>query len=239
MKSIWKLLWTAAFIISISIPAAAQAQESGKNAKLPWFVMTGRVALGGGGGSITYNWDAIDGFVSHKETVNIKSVNYFGVIPEAFFMPTQGRQFLISASLPMGAGNGTYATTDSADKVIDGEKFHYNSVFLTLGLGYQWYFGEMQRTNFILMSHLGVGTYGFSVDYAGKNYASDRLGASYFDISAGMTHRWANNILFGGTLDLSTIRFQGQAGDSDFMDVQVQGAHNMARLNAMIGYAFF
>lgn len=219
-----------------------QAQAPGVAAEqvvLPWFVMTARPVIGGGAGSMEFHWEGFAGLLDYNEEVNIVGANYASIIPEAFFMPTRGRHFIISASLPLGWGRGAFEDTDDPDKVIDGENFSYFSWFLTLGLGYQWYFGAEQRTNLFLMGHLGGGRFRFATEYAGETYSSDPMRAWYFDASVGSTHRFRNGFVLGGSLDFSTISFDGEAGGDDFFDVEVAGGLGLFRLNALLGYAWF
>jgi len=203
------------------------------------------VAFGGGSGSMDWHWNALAGLVDYEESVNF-AVGGMSIIPEAFFMPTRGRHFLISASLPITMGRGTFAESDSASidgeqrgEIIDGEKFTYLNYALALGLGYQWYFGAEQRTNLILMSHIGFGRFQFAMEWEGDRYNSDPLNSGMFDVSVGASHRFENNFVLGGTLDFWFQRFSGQAGEEDFLDVDVAGGMGQVRLNALLGYAFF
>ncbi|MCZ7586553.1 MAG: hypothetical protein M5R36_26235 [Deltaproteobacteria bacterium] len=121
---------------------------------LPWFVMTGRLAFGGGSGSATFDWESFNGLASHEEeNVPVKNLGHGAIYPEAFFMPTKARRFIISASLPMGGGSGTMGQSDKlksgddvigarteqgvlepGDRIFDGEDVSYNFIFLNLGL---------------------------------------------------------------------------------------------------------
>lgn len=217
-------------------PAPAGVQ---KQVELPWFIMTAKPIFGGGAGSVKFTWDTLGGVRDYDETANYRGAGYVGLAPEAFFMPTQGRHFIISASLPLISGSTKFAETDDPDKVIDGDKLRFNAVHLLLGLGYQWYFGAEQRTNLMLLSHLGGGTYRFAIEHEGDESVSDPLRSWYFDISIGSTHRFANNFILGGSLDLSNIGFSGQAGNDEFLDVYADGGLASMRLNAILGYAFF
>lgn len=223
-------------------PAAAQeneiAADPSEQPTRPWFVMTARPVIAGGAGSMQFNWEAFSGLADYDEDANFRA-GYMTIIPEAFFMPTKARQFIISASLPLAFGSGTFAETDDGKKVIDGESFRFFSWHIAVGLGYQWYFGAEERTNLFLMSHLGGGRYRFSVEYDGEDYTSDPLRSYYVDLSIGSTYRFQNNLVLGGSVDLGVMGFDGEAGDDDFLDVEVAGGFNMFRLNFLIGYAFY
>jgi len=216
---------------------AAPAPEPAAQAIVPWCVLAARPVLGGGRGSAEFHWEAFGGLSDYDEEVDITGMGYLSIIPEAFFMPTSGRRFIISASLPIGGGTGTFEKTDDG-RVFDEEKFRYRTIFVNLGLGYQWYFGLEQRTNLFLMTHLGYGGYRFSVEYDDEDYTSDWLRSGYFDISVGSSYRFDNNLVLGGSLDLSGFSFTGEAGEEDFIDVDVDGGASFIRLNFLIGYAF-
>ena len=216
------------------LPGIASAQD----AQLPWFVMTVRPTLGAGGGAITYSWDTFGGVADVEETVQIKSIGYFSVIPEAYFMPTKGRGFIISASLPISTGQGKFGTSDSDNNRLEDVELRQFSYFAVLGLGYQWYFGERKATNLMLLPHLGIGRYSYTVDYQGETYDSDPLGAGTFDITVGSTHRFDSNFVIGGSLDLDYIGFSGDLGGNDLFDAKVNGRNNLMRLSLILGYAF-
>jgi hypothetical protein len=162
-----------------------------------------------------------------------------GIIPEAFFMPTHDRNFIISASLPFSWGSGKFAEADDPSKVIDGDKLGINYWSLVLGLGYQWYFGEQKRTNLFLMGHLGGGRLRFAVSHDNDDYVSDSLPMMYFDASIGSSYRFDSNFVLGGSLDFAAIGFNGRGGDGPFMDVDVEGRLGMTRLNVLLGYAWY
>ncbi|NLH47658.1 MAG: hypothetical protein GX444_03535 [Myxococcales bacterium] len=221
-------------------PAAAPAPAGiQKQVELPWFIMTVKPIFGGGAGSVDFEWELNNRAAEHDETVNFRGVGYLGLSPEAFFMPTKGRHFVISASLPLISGTGKFAETDDPAKRIDGDKLRFNAIHLALGLGYQWYFGAEQRTNLMLLSHLGGGTFRYAVEHDGEEYVSDPLRSWYFDISIGSTHRFANNFILGGSLDFSNLGFSGQSADDEFLDAYTEGGLGSMRLNAILGYAFF
>jgi len=234
--------------------------------ELPWCVLTGRLALGGGGGTATFHWDTFGGMESFDyEEKNVSmSVGQLAIIPEAFFMPTRARHFIISASLPFGGGGGKMGrsreltngdfpaqpggveigarvgnrTLSPGDRIFDGEKIGYRFWFLNLGLGYQWFFGAQQRTNLFLMSHFGPGRTQWTIDYHGDTRTSNTLSAWDFDISVGSWHRWSNNFVLGGSLDLWWMGYQGKAGDSDIVDTYMRGGLFTPRLSLIAGYAF-
>lgn len=201
----------------------------------PWCVLAIRPAMGGGAGSMTTEWDVYDGTLNFEEAVEITGVSHTALIPEAFFMPTAGRGFTISASLPFGGGNGT-ATSDNIFRDYD---FAYRFVFLNLGLGYQFYFGAEKRANLALMSHLGFGRTQFTVDFPGDTATSKALGGGDFDISVGSWYRFRGGFTLGGSLDYWVITFSGDAGDEGPIATTVSnGGMGGARLNALIGYSF-
>jgi hypothetical protein len=205
---------------------------------LPWFVMTGRLAFGAGSGSMNFHWNSFGSFLDYNETAGF-SAGGMSIIPEAFFMPTSGRHFIISASLPMTVGSGTFTKYNDPTRVIDGQHFTYSNWALAIGLGYQWYFGAEQRTNLILMGHLGGGAYKLTVHWRGDDYTSDSMRSGIFDISVGSTHRFACNFVLGGTLDIWTQQFSGAAGGTNFFDTDIAGGMSQLRLNMIFGYAFF
>ena len=240
--------FTVALLVSFFVfccltiaPAMAQdnapAADDAANANRPWFVMAARPVIAGGAGSIQFNWEAFGGLADYDEEADF-SAGYMTIIPEAFFMPTQARQFIISASLPLAFGSGTFEETDDK-KVIDGESFRFFSWHIAVGLGYQWFFGTEERTNLFLMSHLGGGRYRISIEYNDEEYTSDPLRSWYVDLSVGSTHRFENNFVLGGSLDLGVTGFSGEAGGDDFMDVDVNGGFNAIRFNLLAGYAFY
>ena len=232
------------FVLNCLTIAPASAQDNSPAAVVdsghenrPWFIMAARPVIAGGAGSIQFNWEAFGGLADYDEEADF-SAGYMTIIPEAFFMPTQARQFIISASLPLAFGSGTFEETDDK-KVIDGESFRFFSWHIAVGLGYQWFFGTEERTNLFLMSHLGGGRYRISIEYNDEEYTSDPLRSWYVDLSIGSTHRFENNFVLGGSLDLGVTGFAGEAGGDDFMDVDVNGGFNAIRFNPLTGYAVY
>nr|HPM78939.1 hypothetical protein [bacterium] len=115
-----------AFLVSLFVLcsltiASATAQDNppaggdAAHANRPWFIMAARPVLAGGAGSIQFNWEAFGGLADYDEDADFNA-GYMTIIPEAFFMPTKARQFIISASLPLAFGNGAFKETDD-DKV--------------------------------------------------------------------------------------------------------------------------
>ncbi|MCL4233644.1 MAG: hypothetical protein KJ042_03890 [Deltaproteobacteria bacterium] len=227
------VIFCGCFLASRAI--AQEPAASAVSALPPWCVLSIRPAMGGGAGSMTTEWDVYDGTLNFEEAVEITGVSHTALIPEAFFMPTAGRGFTISASLPFGGGSGT-ATSDNIFRDYD---FAYRFVFLNVGLGYQFYFGAEKRANLALMSHLGFGRTQFTVDFPGDTATSKALGGGDFDLSVGSWYRFRGGFTLGGSLDYWVLTFSGDAGDEGPIATTVSnGGMGGVRLNALIGYGF-
>ncbi len=202
----------------------------------PWMVLTGRLAFGGGAGSFEGEWDFMNSTTNYKEDVDMEGVGHSAFIPEVFFMPTKARQFIISASIPMGSGNGTL----DSDVVFQEDDFSYGFTFVNLGLGYQWFFGELEKTNLMLMTHMGSGRYWMRIEP--DDFRDERttraMKAWDFDLSVGSFHRFNNRVVLGGTLDYWAIGFNDRAGSKDYVDAYANGGLAGMRLNFLAGYAF-
>ncbi|MBZ0270694.1 hypothetical protein K8I61_01555 [bacterium] len=235
------------FLLVLAVfPAAAIAQDAPAGAgsphaatastdKLPWFVMAGRLAFGGGGGSMNVEWEAYDGLIDYDEDVDF-SAGQAALGAEAFFMPTRGRHFIISGSLLFVGGGGELG---EGDRVFDGEAMSYSAWFLNLGLGYQWFFGAEERINLFLMSHLGPGQFQMTVDFPDEERTTEVLPAWDFDISAGTWYRFPSHFVLGGSLDFYSIGFGGDAGSEGAWDATIRdGGMGGARLNLIIGGSF-
>ncbi|MCB1153198.1 hypothetical protein KDL45_06075 [bacterium] len=209
------------------------------DAALPWFVMTGRIALGGGSGTAEYDWDVnfiedLVGDVGGKETVDIEDLSHGAFIAEAFFMPTKARHFILSAALSLGGGNGTAVSND----VFDDEDYSYVFRTLSVGLGYQWFFGPKKNTNLFAMTHLGWGAYAFTVNFRGAEETSRAMGAFTYDLSVGSWHRFDSGFTLGGSLDYWALSYSGRAGDGGIIDTEVNGSQYAVRLNALAGWSW-
>jgi len=229
-------LWLAVFAMVGAgfgaVPAFAQQADA---TPLPWFMITFRPELGGGGGTMDLNWKStVLNQVDAEEEARLEGLGYGGLTTEAFFMPTSGRHFIISPLLSFGGGSGQF---DEAGGLVTGQDVRYTQWVLALGLGYQWYFGALEKTNLYLMGHLGGGRIVFAVDNDGEWENSDGLGLGYFDVTVGSTHRWDNGFLLGGALVLAGERYQGTTEAGDFWDVETSGSLRFARLGLVIGYA--
>ncbi|MDP8222253.1 MAG: hypothetical protein P9L99_02750 [Candidatus Lernaella stagnicola] len=230
-KRHWTML--AAFLVILAawpMTAAAQSEQ-------PWFVMTFRPEVAAGFGNMTLEWDSFGGLLDYKEEAAIESVSAWGLTPEAFFMPTSGRHFIISATGMFGGGNGRFE--EEAGEVIDGEDLRFSYWHLAVGLGGQWFLGAAERTNLYLMAHLGGGRMRFSVDYEDEDATSDPLGAGYFDATIGSTYRFASNFVLGGSLALANQRFAGTADSGDFWNVNTSGSLLTTKLSLVLGFAVF
>jgi len=228
------IAWVMALPLLLPCAGAALAQEA------PWFVMSVRPVLAGSrSGSMTFNWQALGGLVDIEEDVDVASAGYFAIQPEALFMPTAGRGFIISAALPLAGGGGRFAETGGAGRVINEDVFNFVMWHLMLGLGYQWYFGMDRRTTLMLMSHAGVGTFKIGVKTVDEDGATDPLASMQADISVGSTYRFACNFTIGGSLDISYVGFSGETEGEEYWEVETAGGMTFLRLNALLGWSFF
>ncbi len=222
-------------------PVAEAVEEQKKpeptaDPERPWCVLVGRLAFGGGAGSFSGEWDFMNNTVNYEEDVDMESVSHSAFIPEVFFMPTKARQFIISASIPMGSGNGKL----DSDFVFQDDDFNYGFTFANLGLGYQWFFGQLEKTNLMLMTHFGRGRYWMRIE---PNDMRDErktraMKAWDFDLSIGSFHRFDNRFVFGATLDYWALGFDDQAGSEDYVNTYAKGGLAGMRLNLLAGYAF-
>jgi hypothetical protein len=213
---------------TLVIVTAASAQST-----LPWLMITVRPELGGGSGAVTLKWNSIGDFASHEESPAIQGAGWGGLAIEPFFMPTSGRQFIISPLLSFGRGSGSFS---SEGPIVDGQNMRYSQWVLAVGAGYQWYFGVTRATNLYLMGHLGAGQISLAVDDNGWQ-TSDSMGLGYLDVTIGSMHRWDNGFLLGGALILSGESFNGSTSAGNFWDVDTSGNIRMVRLGLMLGYA--
>jgi hypothetical protein len=203
----------------------------------PWCVLAGRLAFGGGQGSFNGEWDFMNNTKYYEEDVDMESVSHSAFIPEVFFMPTQARQFIISASIPMGSGQGKL----DSDFVFQDDDFNYGFTFFNLGLGYQWFFGPLEKTNLMLMTHLGSGRFWMRIeptDDMRDERKTRAMKAWDFDLSIGSFHRFDNRFVFGATLDYWALGFNDQAGSEDYVNTYAKGGLAGMRLNLLAGYAF-
>jgi hypothetical protein len=215
----------------LALPAFAGAQDS----DLPWFMVQVRPEIGGGSGGVTLTWDTIGSLADHEEEAEIQGASYFGLSPEVIFMPTAGRQFMLSASSHFGAGSAKFE--EKAGDIVDGQDLTYTFWSLAMGVGYQWYFGALQKTNLYLLPHIGFARTRLTVDYLDEERQSDPLGGVYFDFTIGSTYRFDSGFLLGGQLALAHHRFNGTTEAGDFWDVETNGGMNMARLGLVLGFA--
>lgn len=228
------VMLTITGLILLTSAGVAPAQEA------PWFVMSVRpVFAGGRSGAMTFNWKALGGLVDIEEDLRVKSTSYFAIQPEAFFMPTAGRGFIISASLPIGFGSGRFEETGGTEHIINEDEFNFLMWHLTVGLGYQWYFGMEKRTTLLLMSHLGLGGFRIGVKTIDEDGSTDMLGSLQSDISIGSTYRFISTFTLGGTLDFSYVGFSGETEGDEYWEVETAGNLGFLRLNALLGWAFF
>jgi hypothetical protein len=216
---------------TLVIFATASAQE--RHSTLPWFMITIRPEIGSGSGKVDLNWNSVGGFADYEEKPAIQGAGWGGLAIEPFFMPTKGRQFIVSPLLSFGRGSGKFS---NEGPIVDGQDMTYSQWVLAVGLGYQWYFGATQATNLYLMGHFGGGRITLAVDENGWE-SSDPMALWYLDVTIGSMHRWENGFLLGGALILNGESFSGSTGAGDFWDVEATGNIQMWRLGLMLGYA--
>lgn len=267
-RSRFRVVCLVACVLAMLVGAAegkeTAQKPSGKTAavststskELPWMILTGKLAFGAAPvNAMNLYWETETGRRVDVESMN--NVFQTGFIPEAFFMPTKGRHFLLSASLPIGVGMGAMnpsgklteesrpvsgkgAKLDAGEEIFKGgERVFYNFMLINGGIGYQFPLGRRDATAIFLMSHFGGGPAWLKVECLGTTIKTGPMTAIDADASLGVHHRLKNKVVLGASLDGWIFFFRGDFDSHGPIDFPVDELMLGASLNLFAGYAFF
>ncbi len=183
---------------------AASPQPALNAAKLPlgWMILLGR--FGGGatmsGGAIEF--EDVPRGADEQTTFGARYGDLINLGVEALFFPTQGRQFMLSATM-----QHMYLTTDmnfdddeyGYEAGLDHRLLRQHMTTACGGIGYRWLYGERNQHASSLYGKFGFGGANMAVDGLTSNSEG---GAVVIDLGTNYYYRFDDRMIFGFQFDL-------------------------------------
>ena len=217
----------------------AQEEPKGADDLLPlapsrphWFNFIWRTGFGAAGADVRIKYrHAPEGEPDTFEAQGGGSIDLH--MPSAWFYPTAGRQFMVTAGMGYGSAKGTFSTEEDDAEFLDGKQFWRGYWTFPVGVGYRWLLGAEDRVSLNLLGEIHWLFTSLYMEGAKEGVDLNGGGAG---IVFGAHYRYRNGFLLGGLLEL---RGYGTAKRDtklvgELVDVNFNG--NMALISIMLGY---